>query len=33
VNQALGVLRDNGTLQALEDDWLAQGGEIVTITE
>jgi polar amino acid transport system substrate-binding protein len=32
VNQALGVLRDDGTLQALEDEWLTQGGEIPIIT-
>jgi len=33
VNEALGALRDNGTLQAIEDEWLAQGGDIATITE
>ncbi len=33
VNEALGTLEDNGTLQALEDEWLAQGGDIATITE
>jgi polar amino acid transport system substrate-binding protein len=33
VNEALGVLVDNGTLEALEDEWLAQGGEIPTISE
>lgn len=31
-NQALSVLRDNGTLQALEEEWLAQEGAIPTIT-
>lgn len=32
VNQALSVLLDNGTLQALEEEWLAQEGAIPTIT-
>ena len=32
-NQALTVLRDGGTLQSLEDTWLAAGGDIPTITE
>jgi polar amino acid transport system substrate-binding protein len=32
VNAALATLRDNGTLQALEEEWLAQAGEIPTIT-
>jgi polar amino acid transport system substrate-binding protein len=33
VNEALGVLKNGGTLQALEDEWLAQGGDVATITE
>ncbi len=33
VNEALGVLRDAGTLQELEDTWLTAGGDIPTITE
>lgn len=33
VNVALGELKDEGTLQQLEDEWLAQGGDIVTISE
>jgi polar amino acid transport system substrate-binding protein len=33
VNAALGTLRDEGVLDQLEAEWLAQGGEIVTITE
>jgi polar amino acid transport system substrate-binding protein len=32
VNAALATLRDNGTLQALEEEWLAQAGGIPTIT-
>ncbi len=32
VNVALGALRDAGRLDALEEEWLAQGGEIVTIS-
>ena len=32
VNQALAGLRDDGTLQALEDEWLSQAGGIPTIT-
>ena len=32
VNVALAALRDNGTLDALEEEWLAQDGEIPTIT-
>jgi len=32
VNVALGALRDGGRLDALEEEWLAQGGEIVTIS-
>lgn len=31
VNEALGTLRDAGTLAALEQEWLAQAGGIVTI--
>jgi polar amino acid transport system substrate-binding protein len=33
VNEALAALDANGTLQALEDEWLAAGGDIATITE
>jgi polar amino acid transport system substrate-binding protein len=33
VNEALGTLRDNGTLDALEDEWLVSAGGIVTISE
>ena len=32
VNQALAELRDDGTLEALEEEWLAQEGAIPTIT-
>lgn len=32
VNQALAQLRDDGTLEALEEEWLTQDGEIPTIT-
>lgn len=32
VNQALGALRDDGTLEALEEQWLSQSGEIPTLT-
>ena len=32
VNQALATLRDDGTLQALEDEWLTQDGGVPTIT-
>ena len=32
VNQALSALRDDGTLQALEDEWLTQEGGVPTIT-
>lgn len=32
VNQALDVLRDNGTLADIEQEWLAQGGDIPTIS-
>ncbi len=31
VNDALATLRDNGTLAALEEEWLALGGDVVTI--
>jgi polar amino acid transport system substrate-binding protein len=33
VNAALGALRDAGTLDAIEDEWLNQGGSIPTLTE
>lgn len=33
VNAALSTLRDAGTLDALEEEWLAQGGGIPTISE
>lgn len=32
LNEALAALRDNGTLEALEEEWLSQSGEIPTIT-
>ncbi len=32
VNEALGALRDGGTLDALEDEWLNQGGSIPTLS-
>ncbi|MGD2044121.1 MAG: ABC transporter substrate-binding protein [Acidimicrobiia bacterium] len=32
VNQALSALRNDGTLQALEDEWLTQEGGVPTIT-
>lgn len=32
VNGALSTLRDNGTMEALEDEWLNQGGSIPTLT-
>ena len=31
INEALGTLRDNGTLADLEDEWLNQGGDIPTL--
>jgi polar amino acid transport system substrate-binding protein len=31
VNDALGALRDDGTLDALEEQWLNQGGDIPTL--
>lgn len=33
VNQALAALREDGTLEALEDEWLNQGGSIPSLTE
>jgi polar amino acid transport system substrate-binding protein len=33
VNEALAALRDDGTLEALEDEWLNQGGSIPSLTE
>ncbi len=33
VNEALATLRSNGTLDALEDEWLVSAGGIVTISE
>lgn len=33
VNEALATLREAGTLEALEQEWLAQAGGIVTINE
>lgn len=32
VNQALGALRDDGTLDSLEEEWLSQSGDIPTLT-
>jgi polar amino acid transport system substrate-binding protein len=32
VNEALGALRDNGALADIEQEWLAQGGDIPTIS-
>jgi len=32
VNEALGTLRDDGTLASLEDEWLTQGGAIPTLS-
>jgi len=32
VNAALATLRDNGTLDALAEEWLSQGGSIPTLT-
>jgi polar amino acid transport system substrate-binding protein len=31
INPALQALHDNGTIAALEDEWLAQGGDIPTL--
>ncbi len=33
VNKALATLKDQGVLDQLEAEWLAQGGDIVTISE
>ena len=33
VNTALANLRSAGTLDALEDEWLNQGGSIPSLTE
>ena len=33
VNPALQALHDDGTIAALEDEWLAQGGDIPTLSE
>ncbi len=33
VNQALAALREDGTLESLEDEWLNQGGSIPSLTE
>ncbi|MDH3679299.1 MAG: transporter substrate-binding domain-containing protein [Acidimicrobiia bacterium] len=32
VNEALTTLRDNGTIEGLEDEWLNEGGAIPTLT-
>ena len=32
VDQALGALRDDGTLEAIEEEWLSQSGDIPTLT-
>ena len=32
VNDALSSLRDNGTIDALEDEWLNQGGSVPTLS-
>ena len=32
VNEALAALTDDGTLAALEEEWLNQGGDIPTLT-
>ncbi len=32
VNDALGALRDDGTLDSIEEEWLNQGGSIPTLT-
>jgi polar amino acid transport system substrate-binding protein len=32
VNQALAALRDDGTLEAIEEQWLSQSGDIPTLT-
>lgn len=33
VDEALAALRDAGTIEALEDEWLTQGGDIPTLDE
>jgi polar amino acid transport system substrate-binding protein len=33
INPALQALHDNGTIEALEDEWLAQGGDIPTLEQ
>ena len=33
VNPALQALHDDGTIAALEDEWLAQGGDIPTLDQ
>ena len=33
VNEALAALRDGGVIEALEDEWLNQGGSIPSLTE
>jgi len=33
VNEALGTLRDDGTLAALQEEWLSAGGDIPTLSE
>jgi polar amino acid transport system substrate-binding protein len=33
VNEALATLRDDGTLEALQQEWLQAGGDIPTLTE
>lgn len=32
VNDALATLRDNGTLESIEDEWLNQGGSVPTLS-
>jgi polar amino acid transport system substrate-binding protein len=32
VNEALAALRDAGTIEALEDEWLNQGGSITSLS-
>jgi polar amino acid transport system substrate-binding protein len=31
VNEAIATLKDNGTLDDLEQEWLSQGGDIPTL--
>ena len=33
VNEALATLARDGTLAALQEEWLAQGGDIPTLSE